>query len=190
MYTCRNIGYRNPHWQSLPKSVTLTYLSVYESRDGASESAPSPSLPSSFTHVHRASVIATPTPTVRICPSPWDWRIYRSSLEGPQSVYDTWYEYNTIQYVNTILGVDTIQRSPLMNYFSSSRLPSFRSRQTRYTRRFIVILLVSLMKLLCWCRKFQIPLCWGKASLFGSQILCRRNRSRVVSGLFFSFLHL
>jgi hypothetical protein len=29
----RCIGYRNPHWQSLPKSARLTYPSVYDSRD-------------------------------------------------------------------------------------------------------------------------------------------------------------
>jgi hypothetical protein len=33
----RCIGYRNPHWQSLPKSAQLTYLSVYGSRDKNSE---------------------------------------------------------------------------------------------------------------------------------------------------------
>jgi hypothetical protein len=44
--------------QSLSKSARLTYLetdvsSVYDNRDGVSEPTPFPSLPSSFTHVHR-----------------------------------------------------------------------------------------------------------------------------------------
>jgi hypothetical protein len=34
-------------------SARLTYLSVYDRRDGSSESTPSPSGPSSFTHEHR-----------------------------------------------------------------------------------------------------------------------------------------
>jgi hypothetical protein len=36
----RCIGYCNPHWKSLSKSVRLTYLSVYDSRDGGSEPSP------------------------------------------------------------------------------------------------------------------------------------------------------
>ncbi len=39
----------------------LTYLSVYDSRDGASEPAPSPSPPSSLTHVHRCICSRNPT---------------------------------------------------------------------------------------------------------------------------------
>ena len=33
----RCIGSRNPNWHTWPNSVRLTYLSVYDSRDGASE---------------------------------------------------------------------------------------------------------------------------------------------------------
>jgi hypothetical protein len=49
----RCIGYRNPHWQSLTKSARLTYPSLYDSRDDASETTSSPSPPSSLTHVHK-----------------------------------------------------------------------------------------------------------------------------------------
>ena len=49
----RCIGDRNPHCQSLSYSARLTYPSVYDRRDGESESEPSPSSPSSLTDVHR-----------------------------------------------------------------------------------------------------------------------------------------
>jgi hypothetical protein len=49
----RCIGYRNPHCQSLTNTVRLTYLCVYDNRDGVCETAPSPSPPSSLPHVHR-----------------------------------------------------------------------------------------------------------------------------------------
>ena len=57
----RCIGYHNPNWHSLTKSVRLTYLSVYDSRDSSSESTLSPSPPSSLTHVHRCMVISFET---------------------------------------------------------------------------------------------------------------------------------
>ena len=37
---------------SVPNSARLTYLSVYDGRDGASKSTPSPSPPSTLTHAH------------------------------------------------------------------------------------------------------------------------------------------
>ena len=49
----RCIGYHNPNWHSLPKSVRLTYLSVYDSNDDTSDPALYPSHPSSLTYVHR-----------------------------------------------------------------------------------------------------------------------------------------
>jgi hypothetical protein len=49
----RYIGSRNATRQTLPTSVKLTYLSVYDRRDGVSEHAASPSPPSSLMHVHR-----------------------------------------------------------------------------------------------------------------------------------------
>ena len=52
-YVHRYIGYRNPNWHSLAKSERLTYLSVYDNRDSASDPTLSPSPPPSFTHVHR-----------------------------------------------------------------------------------------------------------------------------------------
>ena len=58
------IGSRNPTWQTLPNSSRLTYLSVYDNRDGASEPTPSPSPPSSLTHVHRIQSHTLPTPTL------------------------------------------------------------------------------------------------------------------------------
>jgi hypothetical protein len=58
----RCIGSRNPNWHSVPNSARLTYLSVYDSRDGASEPAPSPSPPSSLTHVHSIPSHTLPTP--------------------------------------------------------------------------------------------------------------------------------
>ncbi len=50
----RCIGSRNGTRQMLPTSSKLTHLSVYDSRDGVSEHAASPSSPSSLTHVHRS----------------------------------------------------------------------------------------------------------------------------------------
>jgi hypothetical protein len=47
------IGSRNATRQTLPTSTKLTYLSVYDRRDGVSEDAASPSPPSSLTDVHR-----------------------------------------------------------------------------------------------------------------------------------------
>jgi hypothetical protein len=44
---------RNATRQTLPTSAKLTYLSVYDSRDGVSERTASPSTPSSLMHVHR-----------------------------------------------------------------------------------------------------------------------------------------
>ncbi len=49
----RYIGSRNATRQTLPTSAKLTHLIVYDSRDGVSEHAASPSPPSSLTHVHR-----------------------------------------------------------------------------------------------------------------------------------------
>jgi hypothetical protein len=57
----RCIGSRNPTRHSVPNSARLTYLSVYESRDGVSEPASSPSPPSSLTHVHRYIGSRNPT---------------------------------------------------------------------------------------------------------------------------------
>ena len=52
----RCISYRNPNWDSLSKSVRLTYLSVYDNRDSVFEPTPSPSPPSSLTDVHRSCI--------------------------------------------------------------------------------------------------------------------------------------
>jgi hypothetical protein len=52
-YVHRYIGSRSATRQTLPTSAKLTYLSVYDSRDGVSEHTASPSPPSSFTYVHR-----------------------------------------------------------------------------------------------------------------------------------------
>jgi hypothetical protein len=49
----RCIGSRNATRQTLPISAKLTYLSVYDSRDGVSEHGAPPSPSSSLTHVHR-----------------------------------------------------------------------------------------------------------------------------------------
>ena len=49
----RCIGSRNPTRHSVPNSARLTYLSVYDSSDDASEPASSPSPPSSLTYAHR-----------------------------------------------------------------------------------------------------------------------------------------
>jgi hypothetical protein len=49
----RCIGSRNATRQTLPISVKLTYLRVYDSRDDVSENATFPSPPSSLMHVHR-----------------------------------------------------------------------------------------------------------------------------------------
>jgi hypothetical protein len=63
----RFIGYLNPNWQSLSKSVRLTNLSVYDNRDKSSEPALfelfSPH-PSSLTHVHNIQTPTLPTPTL------------------------------------------------------------------------------------------------------------------------------
>ncbi len=64
-YVHRCIGYRNPNWQSLTKSVRLTYFSVYDNRDRSSESTlfePFSTLPSSFMHVHIVQTPTLPTP--------------------------------------------------------------------------------------------------------------------------------
>ncbi len=58
------IGYRNPNWQSLPKSARLTYLSVYDNRDRGSETALFSPPPSSLTHVHNIQTPTLPTPTL------------------------------------------------------------------------------------------------------------------------------
>jgi hypothetical protein len=47
----------------------LTYLSVYDSRDGASEFSPSPSPPSSLMHVHIIQSHPLPTSTLLTCHS-------------------------------------------------------------------------------------------------------------------------
>jgi hypothetical protein len=60
---CRCIASRNPNWHSWTNSVRLTYLSVYDSRDGVSELSPSPSPPSSLTDVHIIQSHTLPTPT-------------------------------------------------------------------------------------------------------------------------------
>jgi hypothetical protein len=49
----RCIGSSKPNWHTWPNSARLTYLRVYDSRDGASKPSPSPSPPSSLTHTHR-----------------------------------------------------------------------------------------------------------------------------------------
>ena len=49
----RCIGYHNPTWYSLTKSVRLTNLSVYDRRNDVLETTPSPSPPSSLMLVHR-----------------------------------------------------------------------------------------------------------------------------------------
>jgi hypothetical protein len=49
----RCISSHNANRQTLSTSVKLTYLSVYDNRDGVSEHAAPPSPPSSLTHVHR-----------------------------------------------------------------------------------------------------------------------------------------
>jgi hypothetical protein len=49
----RHIGSRMATRQTLPTSAKLTYLSVYDSRDGVPEHVASPSPPSSLMHVHR-----------------------------------------------------------------------------------------------------------------------------------------
>ena len=46
------IGSRNTNRQTLPTTVKLTYLSVYDRRDDGSDRAASPSSPSSLTHVN------------------------------------------------------------------------------------------------------------------------------------------
>ncbi len=51
--THRFIGSHHPNWHNVSTSARLTYLSVYDIRDGASESEPSPSPPSSLSHAHR-----------------------------------------------------------------------------------------------------------------------------------------
>ncbi len=48
----RCIGSRNANRQTLSTSAKLTYLSVYDRRDGVSEYTVSPSTPSSLTDVH------------------------------------------------------------------------------------------------------------------------------------------
>ncbi len=45
------------------KMIPITYLSVYDNRDDASESTPSTSQPSSLTHVHSIQSHTLPTPT-------------------------------------------------------------------------------------------------------------------------------
>ena len=66
----RCMGYRNPNWQNLSKSVRLTNRSVYDSRDIVSESTPS-SLPlSSLTYVHSCIGFFITTETDIVCLSP------------------------------------------------------------------------------------------------------------------------
>jgi hypothetical protein len=67
----RSIGSRNPNWPTCPNSTRLTYPSVYDSRDDASEPAPSPSPPSSITYVHRSSGVLCVWPDL-VSPA-WPW---------------------------------------------------------------------------------------------------------------------
>jgi hypothetical protein len=55
---------RNPNWNTWPNFAKLTYLSVFDSRDGVSELSPSPSPPSSLTHVHSIQSHTLPTSTL------------------------------------------------------------------------------------------------------------------------------
>jgi hypothetical protein len=85
----RYIGSLNPTCQTLPNSVRLTYLGVYDSRDDSSETGPSPSPPflaHACTQVYRFSqpYLTVPLPCshmytgtsvlatlpVRRCPTP------------------------------------------------------------------------------------------------------------------------
>ncbi len=63
-YEHRWIGSRNPNWHTVTNSVKLSYLSVYDNRDDASEPTPSPSQPSSFKHVHSIQSHTLPTSTL------------------------------------------------------------------------------------------------------------------------------
>ena len=53
MYTGASVFHRNATRQTLPTSAKLTYLSVYDSRDGVSGLGASLSPPFSLTHVYR-----------------------------------------------------------------------------------------------------------------------------------------
>ncbi len=59
----RCIGYHSPTWHSLSESVRLTYLSVYHSRDIASDPALSPSPPSSVSPHSHMYTTYNPTPS-------------------------------------------------------------------------------------------------------------------------------
>ncbi len=63
----RCIGSRNPTRHSVPNSVRLMYLNMYDSR--VSESAPFPTPPTSLTHTHNieSHTLLTPTLLVFMC---------------------------------------------------------------------------------------------------------------------------
>ncbi len=60
----RCIGYHTPTWQSLSKSVRLTYPSVYDNRDTVSDPTLLSPPPSSRTDVHIIQNPTLPTPTL------------------------------------------------------------------------------------------------------------------------------
>ena len=69
IYAHRCIGSCNPTRHSVPNSARLTYLSVYDARDCASKSTPSPYPPSSLTHAHsiQSHTLLTPTLLTFMC---------------------------------------------------------------------------------------------------------------------------
>ena len=67
---CKNAEFIKKRQKSEEKnSARLTYVSVYDSRDGVSEPAPSPSSPSSITRAHsiQSHTLLTPTLLTFMC---------------------------------------------------------------------------------------------------------------------------
>ncbi len=71
------LSQRNP--ADLPTSAKLTHLSVYDSRDGVSEHAASPSPPSSLTHVHRDGIERV-----------FFFRVFTDERQGAEEVVVIW----------------------------------------------------------------------------------------------------